>query len=379
MTPSKPSRRPRLVVVVSSDRRRGAEVFGEALATGLGERGWEVRLVALSGGDVPPRVDAELVGAVAPEALGKLDRGVVTGLRRRLATWRPDIVLAYGGPSVQYSTVAVRTMRRRPRLVVASIGDPMFWIRSRRHARLRALVLAGADRVFSVAAATATPLVDSLGVDPAKVRIAPTGVPDRFFSVAREPRGEELRIVVVGALSAEKDPVAAVGVVARVAASGPVELRMVGDGPLAAQVAAAVDTAGISDRVTLLGSVADVVPHLAWADVLLQTSRSEGLPGVVLEAAAAGVPSVVYGVGGSAEAVADGVTGAVLSPGDADGAVDALVALGSDRGRLAGMGERAAGRAHDLFRLDVAVDRYHELLTDELAAAAIGPGDEVGG
>ncbi len=166
----------------------------------------------------------------------------------------------------------------------------MFWIRSRRHARLRALVLAGADRVFSVAAATATPLVDSLGVDPAKVRIAPTGVPDRFFSVAREPRGEELRIVVVGALSPEKDPLAAVGVVARFSATPPVELRMVGDGPLAAEVAAAIDTAGIGDRVTLLGSVADVVPHLAWADILLQTSRSEGLPGVVLEAAAAGVP-----------------------------------------------------------------------------------------
>jgi glycosyltransferase involved in cell wall biosynthesis len=366
-------------VVISSDRRRGAEVFGEALAAGLGERGWEARLLALSGGDVPPRVDAELVGAVAPEALGKLDRGVVSGLRRRLATWRPDIVLAYGGPAVQYSTVAVRTLRHRPRLVVASIGDPMYWIRSRRHARLRALVLASADRVFSVAAATATPLVDSLGVDPAKVRIAPTGVPDRFFSVAREPRGEELRIVVVGALSPEKDPLTAVGVVARVAASGPVELRMAGDGPLATAVADAVDAAGIGDRVSLLGSVADVVPHLAWADVLLQTSESEGLPGVVLEAAAAGVPSVVYGVGGCAEAVVDGETGVVLAPGDADGAVDALVALGGDRGRLAEMGERAATHTFDRFRLDVAVDRYHELLSDELDPGGAGPADGVTG
>jgi glycosyltransferase involved in cell wall biosynthesis len=365
-------------VAVSSDRRRGAEVFGEALATGLGIRGWETRLLALAGSERPPRVDAELVSAVAPEDLGRLDLGVVAGLRRRLAAWSPDIVLAYGGPAVQYSTVAVRSLPHRPRLVVASIGDPMFWIRSRRHARLRSLVLAGADRVFSVAAATATPLIDSLGVDPAKVRIAPTGVPDRFFSIAREERSEALRIVVVGAVSTEKDPVAAVGVVGRVARSGPVELRIVGDGPLAAEVASAADAAGIGDRVTQVGMVADVTPHLAWADVLLQTSRSEGLPGVVLEAAAAGVPSVVYGVGGCAEAVVDGETGVVVAPGDADAAVAALVALGADRERLAELGERAAKRAFERFRHDVAVDRYHDLLADELDPGVFGqPGGEL--
>ena len=368
------SRRPRLVVVVSSDRRRGAEVFGEALATGLADRGWDTRLCALSGTGRPPRVEAELVAPVAPADLGKLDRAVVVGLRRRLTTWPSDVVLAYGGPSVQYATATVRTMRNRPRLVVASIGDPMFWIRSRAHARLRAIVLAGADRIFSVSAATAVPLVEALGVDPARIRIAPTGVGESFFSIAPTRRGEALRVVVIGALSTEKDPLAAVEVVAALSATTPVELRLVGDGPLAAEVAAAVDAAGIGRQTSLAGSVADVSPHLAWADVLLQTSRSEGLPGVVLEAAAAGVPSVVYGVGGAGEAVVDGESGSVIAPGDRAGAVAAIAALADDRELARRMGERAREHAVAHYRLETALDRYHELLTDELAAVPIGRG-----
>jgi len=367
VTPHLP-RRARLAVVVSSDRRRGAEVFGETLASGLAERGWDTRLFALSGSTRPPRIDAELVAAVAPEDLGRLDRRVLTGLRRRLHTWKPEIVLAYGGPSVQYTTMTVRSLWRRPRLVVVSIGDPMFWIRSKRHARLRSLILAGADRVFSVAAATAKPLVESLRVPPDKIRIAPTGVPDRFFDTPKDSPGDELRIVVIGALSTEKDPVAAVTVVAAAAAAVPVEVRILGSGPQAGEVSDAVTAAGLGDRVELLGSVEDVVPHLAWADVLLQTSRSEGLPGVVLEAAAAGVPAVVYDVGGCAEAVIDGKTGVVVAPGDRAAAAAALVALAVDRERLAALGERAREHVDASYRLATAIDRYHELLTTELAS-----------
>ncbi|MBA2337685.1 MAG: glycosyltransferase [Acidimicrobiia bacterium] len=368
------SRRARLAVVVSSDRRRGAEVFGEALAAGLGQRGWDVRLFALSEGDRrSPRIDAEPMAAVAADTLGKLDRTVVTALRRRLRTWEPAIVLAYGGPSVQYSTVAVRSLWRRPRLVVVSIGDPMFWIRSRRHARLRSLLYAGADRVLSVAAATTTPLMESLGVAPAKIRVAATGVPDRFFDIERDPRGTALRIVVIGALSAEKDPLAAIEVVATVAATTPVELRILGSGPLSGEVAAAVRAGGLGDRVELCGSVEDIAPHLAWADVLLQTSKSEGLPGVVLEAGAAGVPSVVFDVGGCAEAVVDEETGVVVAAGDGVGAAAALVDLAAHRDRLTAMGQAARRHMAASYPLATAIDRYHQLLLDELEAARRQP------
>ena len=370
MADQRTARPPRLAIVVSSDRRRGAEVFGEALGEGLRTKGWDVELVSLTSSPAGPRVAATALSPIAPDALGKLDRGVVAALREQVKRRSDDIVLANGAATMQYAIAALRVMRQRPRLVYSSIGEPMFWIRSARHRMLRTLILKGVDRVFSVSATTARQLVEHLGVPATKVRIAPTGVPDRFFSVVGDPPAPELRVVFIGNLSVEKDPIAGLDVIERVAASAPVAMRYLGDGPLREQLEQEVATRGLSDVVEVLGSVPDVLPHLAWADVLLLTSRTEGLPGVPLEAGAAGVPSVVYAAGGSAETVVDGVTGRVLPPGDAAGAAAALVELAGDHDRRRAWGEAARRMVAERFTLDAAVERYVDLLSDELAGSS---------
>ena len=75
-----------------------------------------------------------------------------------------------------------------------------------------------------------------------------------------------------------------------------------------------IGAAGLRERVLVLGERADVDAVLAALDVLLITSvpASEGIPTVALEAMATGVPVVTTDVGAAAEAVRDGVTGAVV-------------------------------------------------------------------
>lgn len=367
MADQRTTRQPRLSIVVSSDRRRGAEVFGEALASGLRLRGWDVELLALTTSPHGPRVAATSLSSVAPDALGRLDRDVVGALRDRVRRRGDGIVLANGAATMQYTIAALRAMRDRPRLVYSSIGEPMYWIRSNRHRLLRSLLLKGVDRVFSVSATTAGQLVDRLGVPAAKVRVAPTGVPERFFSVHGESAPGILRVVFIGNLSNEKDPIAALDVIERVAETTPVALRYLGSGPLREQVEQEVAARGLGVAVEVLGSVPDVLPHLAWADVLLLTSRTEGLPAVPLEAGAAGVPSVVYDVGGAAETVVDGVTGRVVPSGDAARAAAALVELAADPGLVRAWGEAARRMVAERFTLEAAVERYIDLLTDELA------------
>jgi glycosyltransferase involved in cell wall biosynthesis len=74
---------------------------------------------------------------------------------------------------------------------------------------------------------------------------------------------------------------------------------------------------GISDRFILAGFTDELDHYMHHFDLFVQSSHTEGLPNVLLEAAAAGVPVVATDVGGTAELVLDGVTGLLVASGDA--------------------------------------------------------------
>jgi colanic acid/amylovoran biosynthesis glycosyltransferase len=96
--------------------------------------------------------------------------------------------------------------------------------------------------------------------------------------------------------------------------------RIVGDGPLRAKLEKLAGHLGLADRVTFVGQVPsqEVWEHLDWSDVLLHTGvvapsgDRDGLPNVIAEAMAAGVPVVTSPTAGTTEAVKDGFTGIVL-------------------------------------------------------------------
>jgi glycosyltransferase involved in cell wall biosynthesis len=149
----------------------------------------------------------------------------------------------------------------------------------------------------------------------------------------------------------------------------PARIRFIGAGPLLDPLQQEAKARGLSEHVEFTGSVADVRPHLAAADVLVLTSETEGFPGVVLEAAAAGTPAVAFAVGGTAETIADGVTGIVVSAGDTTALVEALAELAGDRPRLVAMGVAAQTRVRNEFLIDHAIDRYERMLSQVVGAA----------
>jgi glycosyltransferase involved in cell wall biosynthesis len=111
--------------------------------------------------------------------------------------------------------------------------------------------------------------------------------------------------------------------------------------------------------------------YLAAADVLVLSSDTEGLPGVVLEAGAAGLPVVATRVGGVTECVADGETGLLVEPGDADALHAALHSLLADPPAARRQGETGRRRVEESFCLDRVAERYAELY---LRLAAARPG-----
>ena len=351
------------MLLVASNRRRGAEVFGERLAAGLRDRGWRIDFVAIQASDADRVVAADPLAS--SDAGGRLNPRTVLQLRRRLATTKPAIVLANGGATLRYAVAARALLTKRPILAYGSIGEPRYWMRSPGHLRINRFFHRRADLILAVSAMTRQQLISDLGIPADRAHVAPTGVPPEFF-VDSAKGGEQLRMLFLGSLSQEKNPLAAVSVAEQVGKNLDVQLRLVGAGPLEAELA--VLGAMTSERVTveMTGSVTDVTPHLQWAHLLLLTSETEGLPGAVLEAGAAGIPTVAFNVGGTAETMIDGETGILVPAGDVSAMVAAVERLAADRPRLERMGKEQRDFVRSNYSLERAINRFDQLLTGAL-------------
>ncbi len=117
-------------------------------------------------------------------------------------------------------------------------------------------------------------------------------------------------------LSPQKAPldfVQAAGIIAKTMPN--VYFIIVGDGPLRPQVEALARQLGIADRLILTGLRRDVPELLNAFDVFALSSLWEGLPRVLPQALATGLPVVATAIDGNAEAVQDGVNGLLVPPG----------------------------------------------------------------
>ncbi|GAA3295643.1 glycosyltransferase [Dactylosporangium vinaceum] len=119
---------------------------------------------------------------------------------------------------------------------------------------------------------------------------------------------------------------------ARVTAANPaVRFLLAGSGPLQPVVAADLALHRLGDRVRILGPVPRAGRLIAAADLLVLASHYEGLPVVVMEALAAGVPVVSTAVGGIPDLVRDGHNGLLVPPGSPAALATAILAAAEPR------------------------------------------------
>ncbi|MBI4161838.1 MAG: glycosyltransferase family 4 protein [Acidobacteria bacterium] len=220
-------------------------------------------------------------------------------------------------------------------------------------------------------------------VDPERAECLPSGVeidglaatPRRRRHLLAEVGGADgdLLVGMVACLKPQKAPEDFVRVAARTLREVPeARFLLVGDGGLRGAVEALARREGLSGRFHLLGWRRDVPAVLAGLDLLVLTSRWEGLPRVFAEARAVGVPIVATRVGGAEEAIADGESGYLLPPGDVGGIADRVVRLLRDpelRRRMAARGRQGLER----FDIRAMVRRQAELYEDLLRRAPAMP------
>jgi colanic acid/amylovoran biosynthesis glycosyltransferase len=208
-----------------------------------------------------------------------------------------------------------------------------------------------------------------LGARPERVVVHRTGIDLRRWPFReREPgRDGRLRLVTVGRL-VEKKGIEHVLRAVRILVDRAVdvEYRVLGDGPLRERLTGLAEQLGVADRVTLHGRHGQekVRGALEESDVLVAASVTaadgdeEGIPNVLKEAMALGLPVVGTRHAGIPELIEDGVSGFLVPERAAAALADALQRLTREPGRWAAMGR--AGRAK--IEMEYDIDRLNDRL-----------------
>jgi glycosyltransferase involved in cell wall biosynthesis len=366
----------RIAQLVTCRQLRGAEVFAHQLCEELDRLGHATSILYLyrsdhDGGPPLRAADRVLEGSREhpAERIPGFHPGLLFRLQRLVRGFDPDVVQVNGSRTVKYGGL-LRWFSPRARwaLVYRSIGDPRRWLVGERRAAIyRRVVISRIDGAVAVSSNTMRSLKSwhrftgpmtriPRGVDPARL-VPEVGAADLRASLGTPP-GRSVALFV-GSLSPEKRPDRFIRAVMAARRRGAdVEGWMVGDGALRSALESSEPGAGAAIR--FLGAQQDVASYMAAADVLLLTSDTEGLPGVVLEAGVLGKASIATRVGGVEEAVLDRVTGVLVGAEDEEGLAGALLDLLRDPALRCRLGERAREWVLREFAIDRIAQRYLE-------------------
>jgi len=363
------------LVIPSLDRIGGAERQVLALATGLVGRGWRVSVVTLAGSGGDAAADLQAAGASflsLEMRKGLADPRGWIRFHRWLNRARPDIVhahLPHAAWLSRWSRLGAPT-----RVLVDTFHSSSTGTLGRRLGYRWSNWLP--DQVTAVSQAVASSHLARRMTSRNKFCILPNGVDEAFFRPdpeARQALRSELGLsggflwLAVGRLEPVKDYPTLLRAFAEI--RGNARLAIAGAGPQRAALNQMASQLGIAHRILFLGFQADVRRVMQAADAFVLTSRWEGLPMALLEAAACALPTVATNVPGTREAVIDGSTGLLVEAAAPDSLERAMVSLMrfSTEQRQA-MGQRARQRIIEHFSLSAALDRWEALYPNLLAA-----------
>jgi glycosyltransferase involved in cell wall biosynthesis len=302
----------------------------------------------------------------------KRARNAMPKLVRILWRVRPAVIVATQG-YINFLLLLARPLLPACKVVIREvIGE-----RYMEHNRYRDLLyrwylrlVRRADRVITQTEAVARGLTADIAPRPGQVECIHNPVDaDRLAAAAARAAspfvGPGPHLLAMGRLTHQKGFDLLLDALAGLRANDvPAQLTIVGVGELEAELKAKAAALGLAGVVTFAGFQEQPERYFAHADVFVLSSRYEGMPNVVLEALACGLPIVAFDCPhGVSEIVRDGVNGRLLPPEDVGALTAALRDLLRDRGRLAHMRSAARESIH-AFTAPVVSARWNAIFVE---------------
>jgi glycosyltransferase involved in cell wall biosynthesis len=370
----------RVLLVTTSLMRGGAEVQVYLLARELAVRGGAVHVVSMRD---PEAYQNELAEIGVPVTSLRMRRGVpdpraLFRLASVVRRWRPNVVHSHmvhanllarlarplAWAPVQLSTAHNVIEGGRAREIAYRLTDALSDLTTN-------VCEAGVARYVSVGA-----------VPRHKIRAMPNGLDLIAFDAQGRDRsatreefgfGDAFVWLAVGRLEEAKDYPTMLESIRLARERGPrFTVLVVSEGPLWAALEARRDALGIpAEEVRFLGARSDVPDLMRVADAYLMSSAWEGLPMVLLEAAAAALPIVATDVGGNHEVVEDGVNGRLVPARDPVALAAAMgETMALDRAQREALGHAGRRAVEARYRIEAVVDRWEALYRELLERAA---------
>jgi glycosyltransferase involved in cell wall biosynthesis len=350
----------------------GAEVLVNETIRRLGSRIVPVVFCLDEIGILGERLAAEKTPVVAYGRRPGLHLSVSRRMAGDIDAHGIEVIHAHQYTPLFYSAIAARLSRARPRVIFTEHGRHYPDVVSARRRWLNRLLFDRfADDVNAVCEFSARSLSERDGFRADRIHVIPNGIDAPRYTAAADRAALRVRlgldpdrryVACVARFHPVKDHRTLLNAFGRVTAHhDDVDLLLVGDGALRADLTRQCRDLGIESRVRFLGVRDDVADLLRAADIFALTSVSEAASITLLEAMAAGLPVVVTAVGGNPEIVRADVDGLLAPRGDEQAIAAALLRVLGEPGLAQALGAAGAARVREHFQLDQTVNRYYEL------------------
>lgn len=365
----------------------GAQQQVRHLALAFQERGWDVSVISMLPLEQPLSElrSHGIQTATLAMRRGLPDPGGALRLWALLRRWKPDVLhahMVHANLLARLSRLSVRTP-----VVVSTIHNQDEG-RQWRYAAYR-LTSGLSDVTTAVSAMAVEESVRRGAARRDRILLVPNGIEADLYlpdMPARERARQALGLagqfawLAVGRLHEQKDYPTMLSAFRHALDDHPdARLFIAGKGPLEQSIRTSIGRLGLEQATEVLGLRLDVPDLMRAADGFVMSSAWEGLPMVLLEASASALPIVATDVGGSRDAVIDGIGGYLVPKGDEMAlgrAMRRVMSLSRDERVAVG----SAGREHVVrtFNLDTVVDTWEALYLAQLRRAAERAGQERG-
>jgi glycosyltransferase involved in cell wall biosynthesis len=338
--------------------------------------------------DISPVVVPEMKRAIDPFA----DRAAYNKIKRLIRDFKPDVVHTHAAKSGAIGRLAAAACKVP--VVVHTFHGHVFHsyfgtAKTQAFIQIERYLARRSSGIIAISELQKAELADKYRICPSsKINIIPLGFDlDRFSTDVAPKRAafrkrydiadDEIAIGIVGRIVPVKNHALFVVAAAKALGKTSQKLRfiIVGDGDMRTTMEGEFRLAGIDyayyprearhAQAICISWQTEMDEVLAGLDIVALTSHNEGTPVSLIEAQAAGRPVVSTGVGGVADVVAEGCTGFVTPPGDADAFAAALLKLTEDaatRKAFAARGTAAVQSRFSYQRLVGDMDRYYREL-----------------